>query len=158
MDSEFLRSISFLRDLSEEELKAFSAIFTLTEAQPGQKIVEEGKVIDSFSIVCKGTVHVRRTVQKKEMLLGRICTGGFFGEINLFDPGVATGSIYAMDKVKVATTHYDTLRSFMEAHTNAGYRIVAGLMSEVCRRLRLTNQRFVNSVYWASEQVPPQQM
>lgn len=154
MDCEFLRSISFLRELTEEELQAFSALFTLVEVPPGQKIVEEGKIINSFSIVCKGTVHVRRTVQKKEMLLGRICAGGFFGEINLFDPGVATGSIYAMDKARIASTDYDTLRAFMEANTNAGYKIVSALMSEVCRRLRLTNQRFVNSVYWASEQVP----
>jgi CRP-like cAMP-binding protein len=154
MDSEFLRSISFLKELTEEELVAFSKIFTLAEAQPGQKIVEEGKVIASFSIVVKGTVHVRRCVQKKEMLLGRICGGGFFGEINLFDPGVATGSIYAMDKAKIATTDYHKLRAFMEENTSAGYKIVSGLMAEVCRRLRLTNQRFVNSVYWASEQVP----
>ena|ERR1700677_1031892 len=154
MDSQFLRSISFLKELTDEELQAFSELFTLKEYPAGEKIVEEGKIISSFSIVCKGTVHVRRTVQKKEMLLGRICTGGFFGEINLFDPGVATGSIYAMDKVKIATTQYQTLHSFMEANTCAGYKIVSALMCEVCRRLRLTNQRFVNSVYWASEQVP----
>ena len=154
MDSEFLRSISFLKALTDEELQAFAAIFTLNEYPPGQKIVEEGKVISFFSIVCKGTVHVRRMVQKKEMLLGRICTGGFFGEINLFDPGVATGSIIAMDKVSIATTSYQNLQAFMEANTNAGYNIVSGLMAEVCRRLRLTNQRFVNSVFWASEQVP----
>ncbi len=154
MDCQFLRSISFLKDLTEEELQAFSEIFTLQEVESGHKIVEEGKVITSFSIVVKGTVHVRRSVQKKEMLLGRICSGGFFGEINLFDPGVATGSIFAMDKAKIATTDYQTLRNFMEANTSAGYKIVSGLMAEVCRRLRLTNQRFVNSVYWASEQVP----
>lgn len=154
MDCEFLRSVSALKSLTEEELLAFSKIFTLIEATPGQKLVEEGKVINAFSIVCKGTVHVRRCVQKKEMLLGRICAGGFFGEINFFDPGVATGSIYAIDKAKIASTDYDTLREFMEKNTSAGYKIVTALSSEVCRRLRLTNQRFVNSVYWAAEQVP----
>ena len=65
MDSQFLRTISFLKELNEEELQAFSALFTLAEYPAGQKIVVEGKVITSFSIVCKGTVHVRRTVQKK---------------------------------------------------------------------------------------------
>lgn len=151
MDCEFLRSVSFLKNLSDDELQAFSALFTLSEIAPGQKIVEEGKVINSFYIVCKGTVHVRRTAQKKELLLGRIGSGGFFGEINLFDPGLATGSIHAMDKVTLASTEYDTLRAFMTSNTNAGYQIVSALMAEVCRRLRLTNQRFVNSVYWASE-------
>lgn len=31
------------------------------------------------------------------------------------------------------------------------YKIVAALMGEVCARLRQTNDRFVNSVYWASQ-------
>ena len=154
MDSQFLRSVSFLKELTDEELQAFSGLFTLDDIPAGQKIVEEGKVIVSFYIVCKGTVHVRRTAQKKELLLGRIGVGGFFGEINLFDPGSATASIYAMDHVKLASTDYDTLRGFMALNPGTGYKIVSALMEEVCRRLRLTNQRFVNSVYWASETVP----
>ncbi|MGB8354237.1 MAG: Crp/Fnr family transcriptional regulator [Chthoniobacteraceae bacterium] len=153
MDCQFLRSVSFLKELADEELEAFSRLFTLAQIPPGEKIVEEGKAISSFYIVVKGTVHVRRTALKKELLLGRISGGGFFGEINLFDPGVATGSIYAIDKVALASTDYETLRTFMSENPATGYKIVSALMSEVSRRLRLTNQRFVNSVYWASETV-----
>ena len=153
MDCQFLRSVSFLKELADEELEAFSRLFTLAQIPPGEKIVEEGKAISSFYIVVKGTVHVRRTALKKELLLGRIGGGGFFGEINLFDPGVATGSIYAIDKVVLASTDYETLRNFMSENPATGYKIVSALMSEVSRRLRLTNQRFVNSVYWASETV-----
>lgn len=150
MDSQFLSSVSFLKGLADEELQAFSELFSLHEIPAGEKILEEGKAVTSFYIVCKGTVHARRTVQKKEVLLGRIGGGGFFGEINLFDPGVATASIYAMDKVKLASAGYDDLRAFMSAYPAAGYKIVSALMSELSRRLRNTNQRFVNSVYWAS--------
>jgi len=153
MDRQFLRSVSFLKELADEELESFSRLFTLEEIPPGRQIVEEGKVISCFYIVCKGTVHVRRKAQKKEVLLGRIGSGGFFGEINLFDPGVATGSIHAMDKVSLACTDYDTLRTYMSENPATGYKIVSALMAEVSRRLRLTNQRFVNSVYWASEAV-----
>ena len=153
MDCQFLRSVSFLKELTDEELEAFSRLFTLADIPPGERVIEEGRAISSFYIVVKGTVHVRRTAQKKELLLGRISSGGFFGEINLFDPGVATGSIYAIDKVALASTNYDTLRAFMSSNPLAGYKIVSALMTEVSRRLRLTNQRFVNSVYWASETV-----
>ena len=111
-------------------------------------------MIQSFYIVCKGTVHVRRSAQKKELLLGRIGSGGFFGEINLFDPGTATATICAMDKVKLASVDYEALRAFMSENPGTGYKIVSALMTEVSRRLRQTNQRFVNSVYWASENTP----
>jgi len=153
MDCQFLRSVSFLKELTDPELEAFSRLFTLAQIPPGEKVIEEGKTISSFYIVVKGTVHVRRTAQKKELLLGRISGGGFFGEINLFDPGVATGSIYSIDKVTLASTNYQTLRTFMSENPATGYKIVSALMMELSRRLRLTNQRFVNSVYWASETV-----
>ena len=153
MDCQFLRSVSFLKELTDEELESFSRLFTLAAIPPGEKIIEEGRAISSFYIVVKGTVHVRRTALKKELLLGRISGGGCVGETNLFDPGVATGSIYAIDKVSLASTNYETLRTFMSENPATGYKIVSALMLEVSRRLRLTNQRFVNSVYWASETV-----
>jgi CRP/FNR family transcriptional regulator, cyclic AMP receptor protein len=150
MDWNFLRDLSFLKELTDEELQSLSGIFSHTDIPAGEKIIEEGKVITSFCIICKGTVHVRRSAQKKQVLLGRIGTGGFFGEINLFDPGVATASIHAMDKVSLASTSYDQLRAYMAANPAVGYKIVSALMAEVCSRLRQTDQRFVNSVYWAS--------
>lgn len=148
MDSQFLRSVSFLKGLADEELQAFSTLFSLREIPAGEKILEEGRPVTSFYIVCNGTVHARRTVQKKEVLLGRISGGGFFGEINLFDPGVATASIYAMDKVRLASVSYDDLRAFMSENPATGYKIVSSLMGELSHRLRTTNQRLVNSVYW----------
>ena len=150
MDRQFLQAVSFLKELSPAELESLAGIFSLNEIPSGEKIIEEGKVISSFYIVCKGTVHVRRSAQKKQVLLGRIGTGGFFGEINLFDPGVATATIHAMDKVTLAVADYDEFRRFMSDNPAAGYKIVSALMAEVSSRLRQTNQRFVNSVYWAS--------
>lgn len=150
MESQFLRCVSFLKSLADEELSAFSKLFSLREIPAGEIILEEGKAVTSFYIVCAGTVHARRTVREKEVLLGRIGGGGFFGEINLFDPGVATATVRAMDKVRLAAVGYDELRAFLSAHPAAGYKIVSALMGELSRRLRQTNQRFVNSVYWTS--------
>ena len=90
MDIDLLRTVSILRHLTDAELLAFSKLLELRVAVIGERILEEGVVVKSFYIVYDGIVHVRRLAQKREMLLGRIGVGGFFGEINLFDPGVAT--------------------------------------------------------------------
>src|SRR5476649_1740758 len=102
MDVELLRSVSILRTLSDEELRAFCALLSLREVKPRERIVEEGVPVKNFSIVTEGVVHIRRMASKREMLLGRLGPGGFFGEINLFDPGVATASIYAMKPTRIA--------------------------------------------------------
>lgn len=152
MDLESLRRITFLRALTDEELSAFAALLVDREAQPGEQIIEEGTAVTALYIVRSGIVHVRRLAQKREMLLGRLGPGSFFGEVNLFDPGGATASVYAMkDPVSLALAGYASLRSFMSANPATGYKIVSGMMTETSRRLRATSARLVNSVYWATD-------
>jgi CRP-like cAMP-binding protein len=154
MDSQSLRVVSFLRSLSDEELAEVAALLTIREYSPKARIVAEGEPIGAFHLVLKGTLHVRRLAQKREMLLARIGVGGFFGEINLFEPGEATASVYAMDAVTVALVDYGRFRDFMAARPEIGYKIVAALMAELARRLRATNERFVNSMYWSNLNAP----
>ena len=153
MDIELLRTISIMRDLTETELLAVAALFTRRDVKNKERILQEGFPVKHFYIVCDGVAHVRRLAQKREMLLGTITKGKFFGEINLFDPGVSTASIYAMKDLKLALCDYDTLRGFMAANPATGYKIVTGMMSEMSRRLRSTSARLANSIYWTASEV-----
>jgi CRP-like cAMP-binding protein len=151
MDNEPLRAVSILRDLTDAELEAFANLLTTCETKSGTRILEEGTLVNHLYIVCDGVVHVRRLAQTREMLLGRLGVGSFFGEINLFDPGTATASIYAMKTpTRLASVSYEDLRNFMSANPATGYKIVSAMMTEMSRRLRQTSARLVNTVYWAS--------
>lgn len=149
-DLDFLRTVSILRDLSEEELASFRSLLTLQEVKARERVIEEGTPVRHFYLVCDGTVHIRRLAQKREMLLGRLGSGSFFGEINLFDPGVATASIYAMAQTQLAVTSHASLREFMASNPATGYKIVSAFMTELARRFRQANTRLVQSVYWSS--------
>jgi CRP-like cAMP-binding protein len=152
MYTDLLRSIAFLSPLSDEDLSAFGALLKPRTCKSGERILEEGAAPDSFSIVCDGVVHVRRRANTREILMGRIGSGGYFGEINLFDPGVATATIIAMKTVQLAEIGYVEFRQFMEEHPRAGYVISSGLMRELARRLRATNQRLVHAVFWSPKE------
>ena len=150
MDHALLRSVSILRALTDEELANFAALLSERTVPARTRILEEGTAVTAFYIVCDGVVHVRRMAQKREMLLGRLGVGAFFGEINLFDPGVATASIYAMKPTRVAFVNYESFRTFMEANPTTGYKLVSAMMTELSRRLRQTSARLVNMAYWSS--------
>ena len=152
MDLDLLRSVSILRSLHDAELASFAALLSVREVPARTRILEEGTVVTALYIVCDGVVHVRRMAQKREMLLGRLGVGAFFGEINLFDPGVATASIYAMKPTRLAFVNYESLLAFMEANPTVGYKLVTAMMRETARRLRQTSARLVNTVYWSSSQ------
>jgi CRP-like cAMP-binding protein len=151
MDSEPLRAVSILRDLTDAELDDFAKLLTVREAKSGERILEEGTIVNHLYIVCEGVVHVRRMAQTREVLLSRLGVGAFFGEINLFDPATATASIYAMKTpTRLAVTNYENLREFMASHPATGYKLVSAMMGGVCQRLRQTSARLVNTVYWSS--------
>lgn len=150
MDLELLRNVSFLRQLSDDELRTFCDMLVIREINAKERIIEEGTPVKNFSIVCDGIVHIRRLANKREMLLGRLGVGGFFGEINLFDPGVATASIYAMKPTKLAVVDYESFHHFMKSNPEAGYKIVSAMMTEMARRLRQTSARLVNMAYWTN--------
>jgi CRP-like cAMP-binding protein len=152
MDVDLLRTVSILRNLTDDELRAFAALLTIREVKARDRILEEGTVVKNFHIVSEGIVHIRRMAGKREMLLGRLGPGGFFGEINLFDPGVATASIYAMKPTRLAVVDYESFQNFMSANPATGYKIVSAMMTEMARRLRQTSARLVNTAYWASSE------
>ena len=157
MDIELLRTVSIMRNLSEQELAEVAALFTRRDVKNKERILQEGYPVKNFYIVCDGVAHVRRLAQKREMLLGTITKGKFFGEVNLFDPGVSTASIYAMKDLKLAVTDYETLRTYMSANPATGYKIVTAMMGETSRRLRSTSARLANSIYWtAAETLHPE--
>ena len=149
MNPELIQSVAFLKNLTEEERLSFSSLLTIQEIEARTKIFSEGEQVHRFHIVCHGTVHAKRMAQKREVLLARIPPGGFFGEINLFDAGLATASVYAIDKVTLASVDYDDMRQFMSENPAIGYKIVSALMGALARRLRQTNERFVNTLYWS---------
>jgi CRP-like cAMP-binding protein len=151
MELDLLRMVSIFRDLDDAELESFGNCLTLREVRPKEKILEEGTVVSHLYIILDGAFHIRRLAQKREMLIGRLGAGGFFGEINFFDPGVATASIYAMSQGLLAVIEYEALRSFMAGNPAAGYKIVSAMMTETARRLRTTNARLVQTVYWSSQ-------
>jgi CRP-like cAMP-binding protein len=150
MDIDLLRMVSILRDLDDTELTNFQKLLTPREIKAKERILEEGTHVEHFYIICDGTVHIRRLAQKREMLMGRLGAGAFFGEINFFDPGVATASIYAMTRTLVAMVDYASLRCFMESNPATGYKLVSAMMTETVRRLRTTSAKLVHSVYWSS--------
>ncbi len=157
MDSSQLRTVSFLRALSDDELATFAALLRSHNFAPRDRIIEEGAPIIAVHLVIEGVVHVRRLAGKREMLLGRLGVGGFFGEVNLFDPGVSSASIYAMKPTQIAYVDYESLRDFMAANPATGYKMVSGMMTEMSRRLRQTSARLVNTSYWsgAEASLPP---
>ena len=148
MNPDLLHSIPFLRDLSPAEITELATQFRVATHPRGKILIEEGGPIEAIHVLCRGVVHARRRSGTKEVLLGRIGVGGFFGEVNLFAQGGATASIHVIEEAEIASIPYPAFRAFMESHPVAGYRIVTRLMEELCERLRHTTAKLAGNLFW----------
>jgi CRP-like cAMP-binding protein len=147
MDHDSLRAIPFLQKLTDEELAAFSALVETRDYPRAAKVIEQGTVPTAFHMIRDGVVHVKRQANKRAMLLATLGSGSFFGEINLFDPGLATASVIVMKPSSIASISYDRFRAYMDAHPRAGYQIASALLSELAHRMRITSIRLADSIY-----------
>jgi CRP-like cAMP-binding protein len=147
-DYEVLRNVRIFRELEEPYLASIWKLLSVRELAPRHRIIEEGTPVTELCIITDGVVHVRRLAGKREILLNRLGPGDFFGEINLFDPGMATATVVAMKPTQIAVIAHDALRAWFETNPAAGYRVVSAFMREMSRRFRMTNSRLANSVYW----------
>ena len=154
MQTEYLREVSIFKDLSDAELDAMKDLWALRVIANHDRIVTEGELMHEFFIVGKGIVHVRRMSQDHEVLLARIGSGGFFGEINLFEEATATARVYARGEVHLAGIANAVFRVFLAARPAIGAtKSPPASSTRFSGRLRQTNERLVHSMFWSTTQL-----
>jgi CRP/FNR family transcriptional regulator, cyclic AMP receptor protein len=83
---ERIKRVGFFAALSDRELDILSRIARITRYRKHYTVVEEEEVRDALYIVMKGRVKVVLYDESgKEYVVDVIETGGFFGELSLFD-------------------------------------------------------------------------
>src|SRR3954471_2402492 len=84
-----------LSRLEPDEVEALLAAGTARSFRVDETVLQQGVTDPTLYIVTQGVLHVRRQAEGRQVLLGRVEPGGFFGEISLFDPGPTTAAVVA---------------------------------------------------------------
>lgn len=148
MDTATVRGISLFANLTEEELKLILQLAHDIPFDNGKEIIRQGQSHSSLYVVADGVLHVSRKTDQRNVLLGRLEKGSFFGEIGLFDPGPASATVRAMSKGNVLEIRRDDFDRFLETKPSVACKILKAMMQEMSKRLRGVDQRLVTSVFW----------
>lgn len=93
---------SLLSKLTLEQVVEISQHCELQVFQPGQDIVKQGDLAERFYVISKGHVKVvNRTDDGKELLIGYLHDGDYFGEVGLLQSHPRTATIRASDNTEV---------------------------------------------------------
>lgn len=110
-------------------------------AHPKERVIEEGNPQHSLFFVISGLLHVHMEVDGREKLISRIEAGETLGEVNVFDPGVASASVTAQEFTQIWRANREDIDAFVAAYPKAGADLLAGILTCMSRRIRHMNER-----------------
>ena len=144
MSDQVLPAAGFLETLDLPARTALGAAGEFFEVGRGAVVIQQGQLQDALYFVISGVLHARRQAGARELLLGRIESGEWFGEVNLFDPGTAIASVVSPQSARLWRIRREAVETFINDHPHAGGQLLIGLSQLLSQRLRAVTDRVVN--------------
>lgn len=111
---------------------------------PGQLLIREGGAQDSLYFVISGALQVHIEARGKRKLIAEIGAGDTLGEVNVFDPAVASADVTALDFSQVWKANRKDLEQFTESYPAAAARLMSGMLASMSGRLRRMNHEMAS--------------
>lgn len=121
--------------LSEEQLIETTPKLERQSYEPGSVIVRQGDDADTFYIITKGQVEVLREQDGQEIVVSRLGSGQYFGEIGLLHGGKRTATVRAADDVEVMALDRSTFSGLVD-ESDMGRQEMDRLIRQRVRQLQ----------------------
>jgi len=137
MDIDF-SDISIFSDLNENELKDIENKFTSRSYPKNSMIILEEEFGDIVFIIIEGTIKITRVNDEgKEVILSLLGEGEIFGEMAIIDGEARSANALAQESCELLAIQKNDFISLLKNN----FKISLGLMSELAKRLRKSDQQ-----------------
>lgn len=133
--------LGILNGMADEDRALLGDYGEFLPAHPKQQIIMGGKPQDSLFFVISGVLHVHMEVDGREKLISRVEAGETLGEVNVFDPAVASASVTAQEFSQIWRANREDIEAFVAAYPKAGCDLLAGILACMSQRIRRMNER-----------------
>ncbi len=139
--------MTLFRGFDEDFVRLLDLFFVSNTYPQDTLILEQGKFQNTFFLVVAGEVEVfHHLADKKDIHLGHLSAGQFFGEMNLFDPGIATASVRTLTQVKTLEISNDKFRYFISSKPDAAADFTFQLAQVIVKRFRTSKESLIEEL------------
>lgn len=131
-----LEKIFLFKELNWLELKKIETIIHERSYMPGEVIFNEGDSSEGMYVIKDGAVDVVRGTPTKEVKLGSLKSGDFFGEVSLLDEFPRSATVKATEKTEVLGFFRPDLLGLISREPRIGSKILLSLAKMMGERLR----------------------
>ena len=134
----FLRRVSLLASLNEQQLEALAAGSVRRSFPKGRTIVAEGEPSQSLYILLSGRAKVQRSdAEGKEVILAVLGPGEAFGEMSLIDDAPRSASVITIETCDFMAINKDSFKAMLAQSHDMAMKIMKGLV----KRLREADKK-----------------
>jgi CRP-like cAMP-binding protein len=141
-------SYRILEALDAAEVQGLLSQSAHRDLAAGEIAVQEGVRNGSLFLIESGSVEVVKRRGEGEEVLAHLGPGNFFGELSVFDPGLASATVRAARPARLRVLEGGPMGSYLTAHPVAAQRLYLAVLSELSRRLRKLDTRLVERIVW----------
>ena len=132
-----LRRVPLFSEMGGRELRQVAEIAIEDSFAADHVIFEEGDPGSTLYLVVSGTVEIFLRADGKDTTLAAIESGGFFGEMSIFDAEPRSAGARTRDAVVCLTISAEAFRELVFAFPS----VVFPILQHISRNLRKANQR-----------------
>ena len=140
-----LPALGIVAGLDPDDRRLLSDYGEFLPLQAGSDLIREGQEQNTLYFVISGILHVHTSKDQKRTLIARISPGEMIGEVNLFDPGVASANVTAQEFSQIWAATREDINAFQQAYPEAAGRLLIGMISEMSKRIRHMNQKLASA-------------
>jgi CRP/FNR family transcriptional regulator, cyclic AMP receptor protein len=142
--------MGLVEGLADDDRELLAGYGSCRSVRDGEVVIKQGASQESLYFVLGGSLHAKRSEGGREILLGEIRMGEWFGEVNIFDPGEASATVRATAPSEIWSIDRSGIEDFLNARPMAGTALLVGIATLLSRRLRGVTARLVGRSEYAS--------
>ncbi|MCK5197355.1 MAG: cyclic nucleotide-binding domain-containing protein, partial [Spirochaetales bacterium] len=140
---DFLRSIPFFEELSNDDIHSISKYCTDSVFEPGKILFDEGDPADMFYIIMDGEVEVWKAYgTDDEDMLAVHGNGKLFGEMALIDNMPRSATVKTRTQTRLLQIGEHDFQNMIRENSSVAFSIVRSLSSMV----RKSNETFLEDL------------
>ena len=104
--------------------------------EPGETLIEQGKQHGSLYYIMDGELEARRLDEGKTIVLGKIHSGEWMGEVDLIDQASPVCSVVATKRSQYWVMSRGAFEAFIREFPGDGVILLHSISEVLCRRIR----------------------
>lgn len=142
---EFLSRVGLFKGMGAEQLGMLARGALVRMEKAGTLVVRQGAEGDSMMVVLDGEVEVRLNYpDARELVLGRLGPGAFFGEMSLIDQHPRSANVWTVADTRLASISREAFLACVRSNPEILLRIT----QELCARLRGADEKMGDFAFY----------